>query len=730
MDDWVQGSAHSDDTATTNQDQTSRVGLEALVARPIPVDTPRTGTSEPPTDDAARSASFAGAWELTRALSPRHLVRTGEYDSRGRYIYPTTHRLPEPAPTVPWAIYLTDTHEQFRLLAFDFDAKPKTPDDADRARAAADRDALDMAALLIMCGIEHVVCESGPGGGRHVWLALADPLPVQVTSRLAKMVRDDLGLASLDIAPLCNARYGVVRPPGAPHRHGGLSRVMAGDLAVLATPSTTRAQIDQLLAIAATTADTAEPAATMDRSTTAAASRPGGPLLLATDPEGAPHLAGARRALSARARNLAHSPLDPGEDASRRMVTVLCAAAAARWHREDVAADLARLPGLEHLRTIRGADGNREPRPDRGAHSPTAILARFWSRAVAHVATTAADGHDDADPDPEFAARLGDVDAAIDHLQTRADVSVGRWDRKGGPSDRLVLDELCTIAGAAVRLVVAADIRTLGDECGISRESARRALHRLAADGWIRLHEYADGPHAAVWALQPYGDSAVRQPPTALAANTGKNAAGESVHREPDLPVSLVDTRPAAPRPHTRLQARLGLARHDCFDEVHPEGLGTAAALIYARLPASRTSRTKLRFSWADPAMVDAMVETLHAAGLITVTAAGIERTDPAARDAYAQVTGTAGILDFRAEQYRLEREVWKWWLDELTHMSTPGPRDRKDRRRQPGQLAIEDIAVPSWIDRPPYPRGTSGRADHRAARRTVEIDSALMTAA
>ncbi|MDF0531662.1 hypothetical protein P0W76_17190, partial [Tsukamurella sp. 8J] len=172
----------------------------------------------------------------------------------------------------------------------------------------------------------------------------------------------------------------------------------------------------------------------------------------------------------------------------------------------------------------------------------------------------------------------------------------------------------------------------------------------------------------------------------------------------------------------TELDTILDLAAHDAFVSDHPDGLGTRAAWIYATLPADPTPRDDLHYPGLPASELDTTLTALHAAGLVDVTSAGIARADPAARDAYAAVAGTAGILDARAAQYALERALWAWWLAELEAMHTPRSRSggRDQRRPRPGQLLIDTPSTPAWASAPAYPRTYGGRGDHRAARRAL----------
>ena len=69
----------------------------------------------------------------------------------------------------------------------------------------------------------------------------------------------------------------------------------------------------------------------------------------------------------------------------------------------------------------------------------------------------------------------------------RADACPGRWARPGGAADRRVLDQACAVALAAVATQVALDIRSTAMATGVSRETSRYALVRLASDGWLTL---------------------------------------------------------------------------------------------------------------------------------------------------------------------------------------------------------------------------------------------------
>ncbi|HEY5117000.1 MAG TPA: hypothetical protein VIJ00_15875, partial [Nakamurella sp.] len=278
-------------------------------------------------------------WQLAAAVSPRPVVRVAALDDTGRALnsYPDTAPVSGPAPDRPYAVHLTDTRGRYTLLGFDLDTR-HGPVAADLAR---------LHALLDRARLPHVTCASGPGGGRHVWVALAEPVTAAVVAGIAH------GLArmlpSLDTAPLLNTRTGALRPPGAPHRSGGTSQVIAGDIRTLLHPTAGTSQVLTLAGLIAhdqaigAAADTAAPS-------------------IGTDEHGHPYLPGERRPLPARSQAALTTPLTPGTDASAVLAAVLCGAARARWRLADIAALLPTGPGLEHARTERTSTG-RIPRP-------------------------------------------------------------------------------------------------------------------------------------------------------------------------------------------------------------------------------------------------------------------------------------------------------------------------------------------------------------------------------
>ncbi len=625
-----------------------------------------------PAAGPGRPLSRSEAWELTRAVSPRPLVRVADVDAYGKAVntYTRRARTAGDRPDAPWAVYLTDQAGSFRLLAFDFDAAKGDP--------AAD--AATLCGWLDHAELPHLLTRSGPSGGRHVWIALAEAVGAAVVDTLARLAR--ARLPSLDIAPLCNPVTGCVRPPGSPHRAGGSSTVLAGDPAALTVPTVTAADVARLVDTLAA-GHRPEPLAQL--------ADPGAPL--PTDAAGRLYLPGVRRQLPA--GSVQALQVDAAAvDASTVLCRVLNGAAAARWRCADIAVLVDRSPGLEHVRSQ--GQGPGVPRRVRSPGESRAVLARQWDRAVRWVAT-----HPRASnlEDPTFEPRAAALAHLVEQVQTRADAAPGRWAGPGGPADRRVLDALCVLSLHAMSAVVEADIRRLGLVCGIGRETARTALLRLARDGWVTRHAPADGPRSASWIL-----------------NEGLSTVADVLGRSQ-----------AAPRPHgtgsaertrwlTLLRTRLGAVAHDVFTPAG--GLGHATGQLYATLTSQPASSSQLARQLGT-SLEDTGIRLglLRAARLARRTSKGwfVVRADR--RDAAAVRLGVAGRLAGRARRYALEREAFAWWTDELSWMHAPR-RSAASRRPGLGQLVVLDPDTPpAW---PAHPRRSDGRADFAASRRVL----------
>lgn len=588
----------------------------------------------PHTPDIAHvSDCLSCAWRYTQQITVRTSVRAAPVDAMGQAanLYPLIHATANPSPpTSPWALPLAD-HDGFRLLAFDLDAKPDA--------AAATADAQLLAEALSSVGIAHLVCASGPTGGRHLWVGLSESVSPALVERMARVLRQLT--PTLDLSPLTNPATGCVRPPGSPHRHGGTSRVLSGHLSVLQQPSTSAADLQRLLqaATAQLGASTSPTARACISSGVAGAKRErsavrgvdgqeaptAAPRRIALDATGHPYLPGPPRPLPQASHlvlrhGLVHvtsrhdaappagqgllpsvpSPRDTGmrrvsgdssetrpgrvTDASSALWHVLIGAASSHWHLSQLLALLSepRTPGLEHARTRRSPHfgSERIPRPRTGQDSPRAVLARQWARAVRWAAANPrAAAATDVN---NFAERAGVITDLILDIQTRADALPGRWSKGPGPADRRVLDGLCVLALQGVTGDVEADIRRLGLLVGIGRETARTSLLRLADEGWIVRVAAAAGVRGAVWSLlSPRSGHATEGPAAvihSLLASPG--------HKRSRAPRELLP-RPSGPTERSGLlhllEARLEAGTHDALT---PGSLGLAVGNVLGRLTA------------------------------------------------------------------------------------------------------------------------------------------------
>lgn len=616
-------------------------------------------------------------------MSPRPSVRVAVADATGAVLnqYGSHSRLNAAAPTLPWAVYLAGADHRYRLLAFDLDAK--TPDGARLAAGDADT----IAGFLRNVGLSPVVCASGPSGGRHVWAALSDSVDAGTVGTLARLTRHLC--PSLDLAPLTNPATGCVRPPGTPHRAGGESTILTGDLNDLLSPTGTAAQVTRLVEQLAAHVGACEPVGPLD------AGRP-----LPLDEHGHPYLPGPRRGLPAASAQALQEDAASG-NASAVLWRILIGAASARWHHADVAA-LVNRPGMEHIRTERVSTGTASNRIPHTRQQSAAILARQWAKAVTHVATTPRQ----IGEDPTFDGRADAIAAHVREIQNRAASAVGRWSHGRGPADRRVLDVLSVLALQALTPDLEADIRRIGLLAGIGRETARTALLRLAADGWISKHRDAEGSRGAHWRLHPYG----------------------TIHSSKSSGRSQADPRPAGAGSAERLTLlaevtnRLRACAHDVFT-LGP-GLGHTAGNLYARTTrASRSLWDLARDVGATVTQTSRLLDRLADHGLVLHSPSGWSRPARDPRPAAARRLGVDGRLAERAARYSLERELWAWWQAEQAWMQAPR-RAAVGRRAGPGQLTLTpELGTNAYGA---HPRRINGAADYQQARRLAEAGMAF----
>ena len=586
------------------------------------------------------SADIPKAWAVTQDLSVRTRIRTYRPDGRGGWLNATRNTpIGRRPPRSPWAVYLADEHGRYHALCFDFDAHHSQEE-----TIQAEQDARECAALLERHGIGALTCVSGPSGGRHVWAASLDGLEPALVSSIAMGLK--LMLPTLDPTPLLNPRTGCARPPYSPHRLGGASTPVKGDIDRLLLPDSHEDQwrsLEHTIRIeTAARTNTARPAADGGRDCRGAA----------VDRYGHPWIPGRRREPSRAIRSLIDTPCLPGEDRSARMWRILTACAIAHWTLKDVLA-LAGKPGMAHARTRRDPNGIEHKRPIQGPGGTLTVIRDDWRRAV----TAAMRMRRDRGDDPQWPAQADRTNTIATGVLHAAMSRPERFARGGGPADLRVLAALCLYAVQACTDTIQADIRRLGIDTGIGRETARCALKRLERDGWIRLSDHAQGREADTWKI---GGTATK---------------GElSRHAR-----SQMNMPPA--RQRDRLIRRIGqwliICSHDAFAG-QPEWLhaGNQYATHILQAHAGSTA----------------------------------PRIPLQALDGQAWLRGTLGRNQARRNLYEMERLVWNWWLSELDWMKAPAT---LHHRR-------ETTILPDTLKGrfPAMPRGHRNRVDWTGARR------------
>lgn len=633
------------------------------------------------------SLTAVDGWALTRALSPRDTVRVAvpeDQDGSWSNLYAATADVAGPRPAGPWAMYLAD-RDGYRYLCFDLDA----------GRGNAAHDAGRLSLWLDELNIDHLVAVSGPAGGRHVWIGLDEATDPRLIRELADLAGSLL--PSLDKSPLSNPDTGCVRPPGAPHRHGGASVLEHGAIATLTRAATTVEDLALLRAFLVDAGATVpSPAVSIIRG-------------MARDDNGHPYLIGRRREPSARVRALLAAP--PAADTSTTQAAVLAGLARARWRYSEVAALLEHSPAFEHART-RPARGGRT-----AVHHAGALrrLAADWQRTVYYVAANPIAGDGD---DREFQERATAVTAAVRAVEEHANAMPGLWgldgpsrparSRRGRYSHRAVLRAVCLYLVQAARDVVEVDVRRLAQDTGYGREACRLALIALSTphdeshpeSGWLVRVDEAEGVHGATYRLS-----------TRFSTEAD------------DRKWSQAATRPSPTRGTdsrtwwlNELATALSALAHDTF--AAPGSLGRTAGRAYAALSpaAARPLVDVAASSGMSVEQTRRSLRRLARHGLAMRETAGWLRAEEDQRERVAIELDVHGYLRARRDRYDVERGTWAWWQAEMTWMR----RRHKRRRRRRAPTGVALFAQNDRPDYPKYPRRAGGGFDHAAARALI----------
>jgi len=622
------------------------------------------------------------AWAIARRLSPRSVIRIAARAATGEILnqYDAVADLNGPAATTTWAMLLADDDHRFAYLCFDFDS----------AAGNAARDADKMSYWLNELNVPHLVCISGPTGGRHIWVRLDEPTDATVVRELAQLTKSLL--PSLDTQPLLNPAAGCVRPPYAPHRAHGYSNPQ-GSLTLIeehAAPEEFPRQLRELLEDLGAELPVVETTPVRG---------------MVVDEDGHPRLRGVKRPLSMKMDAVLHAA--PGPDASYTLAQVLAACADAHWSYRDVAALAATAPALEHVRTRRVGDRRESRKP----HQAEKVLAGAWKYAVTFVATNPRTGEGD---DAGYRERVATVTETVTRVLAAADARPGLWATgnrrtEGSHAQRTVLDALCLYMLQSARHTVEADVRRLAADTGYGRNTVSVALRALAAGDrpWVERVGVPEGMHAQKYRLH-------------TRFSTGPSGENRTQARMR----AIENPMPSQQALIREIGTRLGLLRHDVF--CAPGSLGRMSGLLYKTLPEHRTM-TMAELVMSTGMDADRARHRLHdltTHGLVERAGGGWRRLPPTVRDFIARQLEVNGYLADRRDRYENERLLWAWWQAEITWM------EKKAKHRR-GRAPLH--YDPDRPDYAPFPRGPTKKCDYAQALKLVKagyLDRGLALAA
>ena len=572
------------------------------------------------------------------------------------------------APAGPYAVYLA-RDGLFFTLALDLDCG-----DADALRDQA----TVLRAILDRAGVRYVETRSGGSAHGHLLSTWPAGLPAREVADVMRALRS---LApDLDITPMFNPMTGAIRPPGSPHRSGGVCTVIGDDdtalrvlqtgnahpawtrlHGILALPDSNRIEGDNRLA-ATTLPDSPTPPRT---ARTPAHRREPSPRIAKLIADG--DTEGRYRDRSALAFAITVSLVQAGW----ALTEYSCLA-----EREDA-------KGLDHLRRAHLGDGHCQRRRD-----VADAARRMWNAATDFVHRNPAI----RSQRPDVAHILAGVGRAV---------RAAGWGGQGGPTERAVLDELLRRGWHLGRVVIGMSVRLLADACGVSRSAAAAALRRLIRDGWLVEEAPRVGRAAGEYRLLE------RHAPSSRGWTLDQ---APLVDRPQDSGVNpgygISDRYPLEHRPMV----------HHQHDALSAEALGRVAALILATLSEEPADLARLQQrTWLCRRTLIKHLRRLHEHHLVSdaagVWTAASSNTLPSALAATATALGSVGVLQRRRDYHRDESAAYAWWLAD--HLADTGwSRQRGLRRDGHSTLTGTERRIP----RTPFPHTADGRRCWRAA--------------
>jgi DNA-binding transcriptional ArsR family regulator len=501
--------------------------------------------------------------------------------------YPTSADVEQAAEGQPVAMSLTRAgtwlNPVFVTLPWDLDAKKYG------AEAVALAEAL-FSSFFESCGVAMVAATSGPDGGRHLWTACPEGLPKALVDRIAA--------ASYELAPgvfdtsVWSRGQAAVRPPGAPHRNGGRSRLDAEtpadiDVAIeLMRAGTPRAAFELL-------AERLEEAAAERRALVGDCGQPAPASPAADDPEAksrpfhidpvtgqASGLKRSKRVHTSFSTEAAMARiLEPYDDPSANCARVLVGLVLHGWQLADIAAVADSAAGLEHLRSERikaGASARRRL----GKAEREMRLRRQVDKAVRYAALLPAPTSPAEEDQAGEQRRLVEVAVCL-AIELIDGEEPGRWGgryRPSGPADRATVNHALLTMIRVGEWDVELPCRPVARQIGRHHDTAARALWRLAKDAvYLVQSAPAAGPHGARYALPAYLMDEARARLAAYDASTDQSGA--------DQPDPTIDTDETAGQDHDRGEAALQAGAPTQGNPPPPQGEGWGSGVGRARGP-------------------------------------------------------------------------------------------------------------------------------------------------
>ncbi|MFD0705616.1 hypothetical protein ACFQY8_07660 [Alloscardovia venturai] len=548
------------------------------------------------------------AWKLTEELSLRDAVRVYTRHD-GVYMNATRERLiSRGEPLSPWAMYLADG-STYQYVCFDLDAH----DGNTQSRELVQADCEKITTILDDCHIAYLVCESGPSGGRHIWISMVDSLDASLVRKLAYAMKAHT--PSLDITPLLNPVTGCVRPPYSPHRNGGQSKPIQGSVDCLLIPTVSEQDIWHLIDTLASLA----PADThpVDSETSLEDAH--------VDSFGLPYLPGIKRELPKGSQTALNAPVNKTTDTSKRLWVVVLGAVRAHWHIQDLMELVvsSNAPGLTHAK-YENTNAGRVRRPKYGSHNTVSVLKRMWVKAYQYITSH------ETQKTQDFDIRLTLITAKIENLYT--------WNNArtikgiGQAVDQRVMNTLLYNALKAVNDTIQLDSRRIALTCGISHQTASMSLRRLEKQGHITLTKSAHGVVAHTWHIN-----------TNWSLDDCKNV--ENTGLDSGLVSSLATSGYTPPENYYTLLRNTLLSLLETWLNITNQDACTHTGLGISQGNQLATSHA----SSPTPAL-DSLYTWL---------------------EKKAHKLGTHGLHAVKTATYMVERTLWTWWVNEVNVMQS-----------------------------------------------------------